>query len=474
MLFTSLEFVLFFLPVVVIVNLLLPRRFQNVWLCAASLFFYAWGEPTFVYTMMASIVINYLFALKIDENRERKVLTRMILWIDLLINLGILFVFKYMNFTTSILHSFNENVTVTNYILPIGISFYTFQALSYVVDVYRGEKAQKNILYTALYISFFPQLIAGPIVRYSEIKDQIDNRVMSFDKFSDGILRFLIGFNKKMLVANVLSNAADISFAADKNTVLMAWIGAICYTLQIYFDFSGYSDMAIGLAKMFGFEFQENFNYPYISKTVTEFWRRWHISLGHWFRDYVYFPLGGSRVSTKGRIVFNLMVVWLLTGIWHGANTTFIVWGVAYGVLISIEKVFNIPGRLKEHKRISILYEIFTMLTVIIGWVVFRSDSLSVAVRHVADMFGLRQGGLYNAADVFYLKEYGVFMIAGAILSFPVIRWIGEKLYGLKGMNEVGKSVIDGIFYLINIGLFLIGISYLVISAHNPFIYFNF
>ena len=474
MLFTSLEFVLFFLPAVVVVNLLLPRRFQNVWLCAASIFFYAWGEPTFVFTMLASIVINYLFALKLDEIRENRTLSKLILWIDLLVNLGILFVFKYMNFTTSILHRFNENVTVTDYILPIGISFYTFQALSYVVDVYRGEKAQKNILYTALYISFFPQLIAGPIVRYSEIKDQIDNRRMSFEKFSDGILRFLIGFNKKMLIANTLANVADLSFGADKNTVLMAWVGALCYTLQIYFDFSGYSDMAIGLAKLFGFEFHENFNYPYISGTVTEFWRRWHISLGHWFRDYVYFPLGGSRVSSKKRVIFNLMVVWLLTGTWHGANTTFILWGVAYGVLISIEKTFSIPSRLEKHKGISVFYRIFTMLAVVFGWVLFRSDSIHIALRYLADMLGLRSGGLFNAVDVFYLKEYGAFMIAGCIFSLPVIKWLQTKLYSLKGVNETGRCIIDGAFFLLNIGLFMIGISYLVISAHNPFIYFNF
>ena len=474
MLFTSLEFVLFFLPVVVIINLLLPRKLQNLWLCAASIFFYAWGEPKFVFAMLASIIINYLFALILDVNRSRTALSRLILWTDILINLGILFTFKYMNFTTSILHGINENIAVTNYILPIGISFYTFQALSYVIDVYRGEKAQKNILYTGLYISFFPQLIAGPIVRYSEIKDQIDNRKMSFEKFSDGILRFLIGFNKKMLVANILANAADASFAAGENTVLMAWIGALCYTLQIYFDFSGYSDMAIGLAKLFGFDFHENFNYPYISGTVSEFWRRWHISLGHWFRDYVYFPLGGSRVSGKKRIVFNLMVVWLLTGIWHGANTTFILWGIAYGVLISVEKTFEIPARLKNHRNISVLYRIFTMFAVIMGWVMFRSDDLHSAFGYMADMFGLRAGGLWSASDVFYLKEYGFFMIAGCILSFPVIKWMKEKLYSIKRMNEIGKSIIDSIFFLANIALFLVGISYLVISAHNPFIYFNF
>ena len=471
MLFTSLEFLLLFLPIVTLVNLVLPRRFQNIWLFFASIFFYSWGEPTFVFIMLASIFINYLLALKLDENRQNVGLTKIILDGDIVINLGILFVYKYMNFVTSIFHNYNENVIITEYVLPIGISFYTFQAISYVVDVYRGEKAQANIFHVGLYIAFFPQLIAGPIVRYNDISEQLINRNITAKKFCEGLYIFLIGFNKKMLLANILSNVADVSFASRNNTVLMSWLGAISYTLQIYYDFSGYSDMAIGLAKLFGFELQKNFDYPYSSKTVTEFWRRWHISLGQWFRDYVYFPLGGSRVSSKGRIIINLMIVWLLTGIWHGANTTFIAWGIAYGIIISIEKTLGIPKKLLEHKKIAIAYQIFTMFAVVAGWVTFRSEGVHIAIGHILDMFGLRGYGLFNEHDLFYLREYGVFFILGCLLSVPVCK---NLLYMAKNRNIIVKKYASHCLYIVNVALFLVGISYLVISAHNPFIYFNF
>ena len=472
MLFTSLEFLLFFLPIVVAVNILLPRKCQNIWLFIASVFFYAWGEPTFVVIMLASIAINYLLALRLDENRGNKVILNLILGLDISINLGIMFVYKYMNFVTSILHRYNKDVVVTKYILPIGISFYTFQALSYVIDVYRGEKAQDKIIYVGLYIAFFPQLIAGPIVRYNDIKDQINTRKMSFDKFSDGIFRFLIGFNKKMLLANVLAIVADKSFSMDSNTVLMAWLGAICYTLQIYYDFSGYSDMAIGLAKLFGFQLSKNFDYPYASKTVTEFWRRWHISLGNWFRDYLYFPLGGSRVKTNTRMIFNLMFVWLMTGIWHGANTTFIVWGIGYGILISIEKTLQIPQKIKKSKRLIItVYRIFTMFSVMVGWIIFRADSLHSALWHTMDLFGLRHGGTVTAADLFYLREYCLFIVVGLLFSLPILPKVKNKLTKISSVWNNGADVC---LYIANIVLFIVGISYLVISAHNPFIYFNF
>lgn len=472
MLFTSLEFLLFFLPIVILVYIVLPRKAQNVWLFVTSLFFYAWGEPFFVLVMAGSIVINFFLALLIDANKDRIITRRVFLVIDVLMNLGILFVYKYMNFVTSILHQYNSSITVTEYVLPIGISFYTFQALSYVVDVYRGEKAQKNLINVGLYIALFPQLIAGPIVRYGDIKDQLIERKTSLDKFSDGIFKFLIGFNKKMLIANMVAIIADQAFAADTTrTVFMAWIGALCYTLQIYFDFSGYSDMAIGLGKMMGFELPKNFDYPYCSRTITEFWRRWHISLGSWFKDYLYFPLGGSRVSGKARLVFNLMFVWLMTGIWHGANMTFILWGIMYGIFISIEKIFSIPSRIQKKKYAGKLYRVFTMIVVMIGWVIFRSDNLSAAHWYLLDLLGLRGGGIILKTDIFWVREYGIYIVFGLLFSFPIIEWAVGKI---KNRNSVLDHAVDAALYIANIALFVIGVSYLVISAHNPFIYFNF
>ena len=470
MLFTSLEFLLFFLPIVVLINMFLPRKAQNVWLFIASLFFYAWGEPFWVIVMAGSIFINYLLALKIDENKENLTVRRLFLIIDIFMNFGILFVYKYMNFTTSILHQFNSDIVVTEYVLPIGISFYTFQALSYVVDVYRGEKAQTSLVNVGLYIALFPQLIAGPIVRYGDIKEQLVERRTTIEKFSEGLIKFLIGFNKKMLISNMVAIVADQAFVPDtKRTIFMAWIGALCYTLQIYFDFSGYSDMAIGLGRILGFELPKNFDYPYASKTITEFWRRWHISLGQWFKDYLYFPLGGSRVDNKGRLIFNLMFVWLMTGIWHGANMTFILWGIMYGVLISIEKIFAIPSKIDKKKTTRFVYQVFTMITVIIGWVIFRSEHLHAAYWYVLDMLGLRGGSVVSKTDIYWVREYGIYMVVGIIGSFPILKCCVQTI-----QNKIPECVIDTCIYLVNIALFIIGVSYLVISAHNPFIYFNF
>ena len=355
MLFSSLEFLFFFLPICIGGYYLLPRRLKNAWLLAASLFFYAWGEPTFVAVMVASIVMNYLLALIIASSRLPQFWRRLALQGGIVMNLALIFVYKYANFATGVLRevfpSLQGAIPQTSILLPIGISFFTFQALSYLVDVYRGIPAQKNPVNLALYIALFPQLIAGPIVRYNTVAEQIVFRHESFDKFASGIGRFLIGFNKKMLLANFFAITADRFFAAKGLSVCGAWLGAVAYTFQIFFDFSGYSDMAIGLGRMFGFEFLENFNYPYISRSITEFWRRWHMSLGSWFRDYLYFPLGGSRVDKRSRLVFNLSVVWLATGVWHGANWTFILWGVLYGVLIIGEKLSGWP-KLVERRRI--------------------------------------------------------------------------------------------------------------------------
>ena len=352
MLFSSSIFLFLFLPLVLLIYYLPLGRFrqgQNVFLLLASLGFYAWGEPWFVLVMMGSIVVNYGFGLWVDHNQRHNRSARMPVVLALVVNLGILFVFKYLTFTLGILNDLGAHFVIPGIELPIGISFFTFQALSYVLDIQRGHgQVQRSPLKVGLYISFFPQLIAGPIVKYETVADQIDHRKENWEDFSSGCARFVVGLGKKVLLANQLALVADRAFqlgGTGQLTTGFAWLGSLCYTLQIYYDFSGYSDMAIGLGKMFGFHFLENFNYPYISRSVTEFWRRWHISLSTWFRDYVYFPLGGSRVDSKGKHIRNLFVVWLLTGIWHGANWTFIVWGLFYFVLLNGEfRLGPVPG----------------------------------------------------------------------------------------------------------------------------------
>ena len=480
MLFSSLEFLLMFFPVVYGLYFLIPRKAGNYWLLLASLFFYAWGEPVFVLIMIGSIVANYILALWIGRLNfmcQHMGLRRFALIPALALNLGLLFVFKYLNFFTNTLHNLIPGTQslfpATHIALPIGISFFTFQALSYVIDVYRGEiQVQKNICYLGLYIAMFPQLIAGPIVRYSTIMDQIPQRKITVSSFSQGMLRFMMGFNKKILLANVLAEAADSAFASNGGSVAMAWLGALCYALQIFFDFSGYSDMAIGLGRMLGFDFLENFDYPYISKTITEFWRRWHISLGTWFRDYVYFPMGGSRVKSRGRLVVNLMVVWLLTGIWHGANWTFILWGMLYGVAITAEKLTGIPKRLKSWHPIGrIGYRLVTLLLVLLGWVLFRADSLSAAGTYLGSMFALNGNPFIGSDFIFNSREYIVYMVAGLLCCTPVFKWVREKLCAAGAGWSLAS---EGFGDLCQLLLFVVSFTMLVMKAHNPFIYFNF
>jgi len=474
LLFTSLEFLFAFFPITLGIYFILPTKARNYWLLIMSLLFYAWGEPVFVLMMLLSIVMNYFFALRISELDKGK-LRNLMLSIAVVANLGILFVYKYMNFVTGSLHQFfpatKELFQQTSFVLPIGISFFTFQAMSYVIDVYRGIPVQKNICYLGLYISFFPQLIAGPIVRYTTIAEEINNRSVTFDGFSKGMLRFIYGFNKKMLLANILAQVADHAFAQSELSVGLAWLGIICYTLQIFFDFSGYSEMAIGLGLMFGFHFLENFNYPYISKTITEFWRRWHISLGSWFRDYVYFPLGGSRVRSKFRLVFNLFVVWFATGVWHGAAWNFILWGVLYGVIITVEKLLSVPQFSEKHKLFSIPYQAFTLLMVMLGWVLFRAEGLSAALDYIKTMFGFGSAPLWDNSAAFYLGDYLAIMIVGILCSTPVFGFCKRKL---SAIGRGGEIVANATTYVVQTVLFLVGVSYLVMNAHNPFIYFNF
>ena len=452
MLFSSIEFLLLFLPVTYGINFLLPRKLRNYWLLIASLFFYAWGEPRFVFVMMASICFNYLLARWIEHCRDNKIAAKAILILDVTLNLGILVIFKYLNFITANVHSWlpasRSWFPETSIALPIGISFFTFQALSYVVDVYRGIDAQKN-----------PDKYKTLVVR------------VAADDFKKGIMRFLLGFNKKILLANVLSEVTDMAFASGNNTVCMAWMGALCYGLQLYFDFDGYSDMAIGLGRMLGFHFLENFNFPYISNNLTEFWRRWHISLTTWFRDYVYFPLGGSRVK-PGRVVLNLFIVWFLTGLWHGANWTYILWGVLYGAVTIAERMWRIPKRLAEGPRvILVLYAVLIRVFHFVEWVIFRSASLPAAGTYLKTMFGFSGHAFADAWFLYWLREYAVFITVGILCCTPIFRVIGEKLK-LGRMNQGEWESEAGC--VIQFVLFLISFSCLVMQANNPFIYFNF
>lgn len=472
MVFSSLLFAFFFLPAVVILYFFAKDKYRNYLLLIASLLFYSYGEPKFVLVMIGSIIINFLLAILISKEKslERAKLAKTFLVIDIIANIGILFVFKYLNFSVNILNSiFKNRIPQTSIALPIGISFFTFQALSYVVDVYRGSvKVQKNPFYLALYISFFPQLIAGPIVRYSTIEQQIEKRICTIDSFAEGFKRFMLGFSKKVLLANNLSVVASEIFALKIKSAnpLLLWLGAICYSLQIFYDFSGYSDMAIGLGKIFGFDFDENFNYPYISKSVTEFWRRWHISLGQWFRDYIYIPLGGSRTSVLKHI-FNMFVVWALTGIWHGANYTFILWGIEYFVLLVIEKYLIKPE--KQHNIfIKVFWQIITLLSIIFGWVMFNSVDVKHGIRYCLAMFGKYQTHfVINDQILMYLREYGFYIIWGLVCSTPILKIIDKKIRNKNIAVTILLPVLEGV-------IFIWAVSFLILGAHNPFIYFNF
>ena len=438
MVFSSEEFLFVFLPLLLILYYSAKsRQTRNYILLITSIIFYAWGEPVFVFIMLASIFVNWYLALIMNH---RRVLLTLVIGLDVLL-LG---VFKYAGFITE-----NLGMTRINIALPIGISFFTFQMMSYVFDVYYGKsQPQKNPLYVALYISFFPQLIAGPIVRYSQIESEVVSRTESMDSFSEGVRRFIYGLGKKVLLANFVAQIADNVFGYLLNpSVMMSWLGAIAYTLQIYFDFSGYSDMAIGLGLMFGFHFEENFRYPYMASSVSDFWRRWHISLSTWFRDYVYIPLGGNRVSHL-RWLVNVFVVWLLTGIWHGANWTFILWGLAYFVLLVLERETGLK-----------LGHVGTMLAVILLWVVFRSESVSEAVSYIAGMFGMNGNVLWDSGFVFYVRGTWPVFVFSMIGIFPFAKILHHYAWAEA-------------FYLCCV--FVVSICEVVGTSYNPFIYFNF
>ncbi|MDE6912047.1 MAG: MBOAT family protein [Lachnospiraceae bacterium] len=469
MLFPSEVFLFVFFPVVLVVYYAFLRKtktLKNIFLLLASLFFYAWGEPIYVFLMIGTILANWFFGILVDSFRDKKTLVRLILALMVLANIGTLGWFKYSAFTVLQINRFlHTSIPVPDVPLPIGISFYTFQAMSYVIDVYRQRgKVQKNPLQVGLYIALFPQLIAGPIVRYETIAEQIVYRVENLQDFTAGVTRFCIGLGKKVLVANNMAVIADNAFGLIINgefqaSAGMAWLGAIAYTLQIFFDFSGYSDMAIGLGQMFGFHFEENFNYPYISKTVSEFWRRWHISMQTWFRDYVYFPLGGSRVS-KPRLIVNIFVVWLLTGMWHGANWTFIAWGLMYFVILTFEKLTGF-GK-KEHWW----GHIYTMVLVIIGWVIFRSTGMGNAFLYIKAMFGIGAKGIIDKAVWAYIAQNWIYFVFAIIGCAPILPWIDQKLKD----SRIWQAV-----YAVGVVVCLVvSVSFICNNAYNPFIYFNF
>ncbi|HCN58845.1 MAG TPA: membrane-bound O-acyltransferase family protein [Exiguobacterium sp.] len=462
MLFSSTIFLFLFLPIVLLVYHLLPRVFRNGWLLVASLFFYTWGEPKFVILMLTSILINYLFALAVHTYRTR-VGVKWIMFSMIVVNLGLLGWFKYSGFfVTSINETFQTTLFVPEVVLPIGISFFTFQAMSYVIDVYRqAGQVQKNPLDLALYIALFPQLIAGPIVRYETVADEINHRQETLPEFAQGVRRFIIGLSKKLILANGCGQVADAVFNMKDLSMGLAWIGIIAYALQIYFDFSGYSDMAIGLGLMFGFHFLENFNYPYISKSVSEFWRRWHISLGSWFRDYVYIPLGGNRMS-PWKQYRNLGIVWMLTGLWHGASWTFVAWGAYYGLWIMLEKAFL--GKILA--RVPVLATIWTLVLVLVGWVFFRSTTFPEAITYMQAMFV--PDVLWDDRASYQLVQNGVILALACLAATPIPKRIGERF--VESSGKIGQTVQYGYAMV----LLFLATSALVASTFNPFIYFRF
>ena len=464
MVFSSFSFIFVFLPIVLAIYYLVKDKYKNICICIASLIFYAWGEPKNIILMLISVILNYLLAIQIGKSKGTK--KKILLIIDVIINIAIIGFFKYANFIINNINTiFSISIKNIQVALPIGISFYTFQILSYVIDVYRGKvKVQKSIIKLCTYIALFPQLIAGPIVRYEDIEKQLDYREENFEKFIEGLKRFIYGLGKKVLIANNMALIATTIYDTNPTYgTIMLWIAAISYTLQIYFDFSGYSDMAIGLGKMFGFEFIENFNYPYIAKSITDFWRRWHISLSTWFKDYVYIPLGGNRVS-KLKLIRNIFVVWCLTGLWHGANWNFIIWGIYYGTLLVIEKMFL--NKWLE-KCPSILRHIYTLLFVIIGWVIFRTENLSQIYIILKNMFVYQSSNIVEyILEMWNVKVGVLFLIPGIILSTPII---SKKIK--ENINKTSVYILNNVIVSF---ILIISIIQLLIQTYNPFIYFNF
>ena len=462
MLFSSIPFAFYFLPAVLALYFAVPFRFKNAVLLAFSLFFYGWGEPVYLLLMMGSIVAGWVFGLLIGKYRGTPK-ARLFLTLSLVTSLGLLGWFKYADFAVENLNALGLQLTLPGIALPIGISFYTFQILSYTIDVYRGDvESQKNLVDFGAYVSMFPQLIAGPIVRYSDVARQLKNRTHSLEKASLGVRRFVIGLAKKVLIANQLGQLVELYRSTTQPSVLFVWMYAAAFALQIYFDFSGYSDMAIGLGHIFGFDLLENFNYPFISRSISEFWRRWHMSLGGWFRDYVYIPLGGNRVKPL-RYVFNVLVVWALTGLWHGAAWNFVLWGLLFAVLLTVEKFLvgkamaKMPGWLVRVPVLAIL---------LMSFVLFNASSLSQALSDVGGMFGLGGLPLLTTASLYYLRSYGLLLMVAAVGATPLVSRVAKKLE-----SHTVTAVLEPVVLC---ALLLAVTAFLVGGSFNPFLYFRF
>ena len=464
MVFSSFIFLFGFLPVVLALYYITPRRFRNVTLFVVDLVFYSWGEPKLVLLMMVSVLLNYFSAILIGIYRPKKRLARAIFILSIILNLGLLGFFKYIGFIGETLQFMLPflNIPILEVSLPIGISFYTFQTMSYTIDVYRNTVAvQKNVITFGTYVSLFPQLIAGPIVRYSDVAEQLVNRRESLQQFTDGVRIFLIGLAKKVLIANQMGVLWDILRKSTDGGVIGAWCGILAYTFQIYYDFSGYSDMAIGLGKMFGFEFMKNFDYPYISESITEFWRRWHISLGTWFREYVYIPLGGNRKGL-GRQIINMSVVWFLTGLWHGASWNFILWGVYFGILLIIEKTFLLKALKKAP---AIVRHIYALFFIVLGWVLFYFENMGEMGVFLGRLFGAQGFGLSvntGAAILSFLP----LMIAAAVISTPLLT---NTFHRIKSSGV--RMVLENTGCVLSL---LLCTASLAGSSYNPFLYFKF
>lgn len=467
MLFSSIPFLYYFLPCVLILYFLVPRRLKNFVLFISSLVFYGWGEPIYVLLMLVSILVGYVSGIVIEKYREKKIISKTAMIVGNVILLGFLGYFKYADF---FIDNFNVitglSVPLLKIALPIGISFYTFQVVSYVIDVYRHTTtAQNNFVTLATYICMFPQLIAGPIVRYVDIEVQLRERTFSADKISLGIRRFILGLGKKILIANALGELCDVFRESTEVSILFAWMYGVAFSLHIFFDFSGYSDMAIGLGRILGFEFLENFNYPYISASITEFWRRWHISLGSWFRDYLYIPLGGNRVS-KPRWFFNILVVWLATGFWHGAAWNFVIWGLMFAVLLVLEKLFL----LKALKKLKVFNHIYVLFFVMISFIIFNANNMSQAWGDITSLFGAGNIPLISNEALYYLRSYALIYIIAFIGATPLIKNTINEIR----KNKACEKILNVAEPIVMVSLLIVMTAYLVDGSFNPFLYFRF
>ena len=466
MVFSSTIFLCVYLPLVLLGYYICPKKGRNLFLLIVSLVFYAWGEPKYVFLMIFSILVNYIFGRLMDKNRGRQKRMKLMLVLSVVIDIGLLSVFKYTDFViTNVNAIFGSSFDLLNIALPIGISFYTFQAMSYTIDVYRDDvRVQKNLIDFGMYITMFPQLIAGPIVRYADVQDQLAERSVTTADFSEGVMRFVVGLGKKVLLANQMGAVwSEIYALGGDVSALMAWTGAIAYTFQIYFDFSGYSDMAIGLGRMFGFKFPENFRYPYQSVSITDFWRRWHITLSTWFKEYLYIPLGGNRRGLA-RQALNLLIVWSLTGFWHGAGWNFVMWGLYYFVILFIEKLFLLKALDKLPKFFR---HVYALVLIIIGWVIFASDDVSVLLPYLGSMFGAN--GAIGGMDVYTLLTKAVLLIICCIASTELPKKLFLSAAG--AMNEKAAFTLKSVLM---IALLALSMILLIGDSYNPFLYFRF